>query len=69
MQNLMVAGRCISTERTVQGSVRVMPTCLAMGEAAGLAAALAATSDSPDVHTVDTGNLRALLRKYGAYLP
>ena len=69
LRNVLVAGRCISTERIVQGSVRVMPTCLAMGEAAGLAAALASSAETPDVHTVDTGHLRTLLRGYGAYLP
>lgn len=67
--NVLVAGRCISTEQLVQGSVRVMPTCLAMGEAAGLAAALAARSGTPDVYNVDTVQLRTMLRGYGAYLP
>ncbi|HSI09435.1 MAG TPA: FAD-dependent oxidoreductase [Rariglobus sp.] len=69
LRNVLVAGRCISTERIVQGSVRVMPTCLAMGEAAGLAAALASSAASPDVHAVDTAHLRTLLRDHGAYLP
>src|SRR5690606_36398277 len=50
LKNVLVAGRCISTEQIVQGSVRVMPTCLAMGEGAGVAAALAADTGSPDVH-------------------
>ncbi|HEY9249550.1 MAG TPA: FAD-dependent oxidoreductase, partial [Rariglobus sp.] len=69
LRNVLMAGRCISTEQIVQGSVRVMPTCLAMGEAAGLAAALASTSTAPDVHAVDTARLRTLLRDHGAYLP
>lgn len=69
LRNVLVAGRCVSTEQIVQGSVRVMPTCLAMGEAAGVAAALAASASLPDVHTVDTAHLRTLLRGYGAHLP
>lgn len=69
LRNVLVAGRCISTEQIVQGSVRVMPTCLAMGEAAGLAAALACAAPSPDVHAVDTAQLRTRLRALGAYLP
>jgi len=69
LRNVLVAGRCISTEQIVQGSVRVMPTCLAMGEAAGLAAALAAATPAPDVHAVDTAHLRTLLGHHGAYLP
>ena len=66
--NVLVAGRSISTDREVQGSTRVMPVCLAMGEAAGLAAQMAA-SDDGDVHAVDTGELRARLKGHGAYLP
>ena len=69
LRNVLMAGRCISTEQLVQGSVRVMPTCLAMGEAAGLAAALASSAGTPDVHAVDTAHLRTLLRGHGAYLP
>ena len=69
LRNVLVAGRCISTERDVQGSTRVMPVCLAMGEAAGTAAALAA-SRSGDVRAdVDTALLRQTLRENGAYLP
>lgn len=41
ISNLLVAGRCISVERIVLSSTRVMPNCLATGEAAGIAAALA----------------------------
>lgn len=37
--NLLTAGRCISTTREALGSARVMGTCMAMGDAAGRAAA------------------------------
>lgn len=69
LRNVLVAGRSISCERIVQGSVRVMPVCLAMGEAAGLAAALAARTPGHDVHAVDTAFLRERLREHGAHLP
>jgi hypothetical protein len=69
LADVLVAGRCISTDRTVQGSTRPMPTCLAMGEAAGVAAAMAARQPSADVHAVDAQSLRARLRERGAYLP
>ena len=68
LRNVLVAGRSISCDRIVQGSVRVMPVCLAMGEAAGLAAALASQSDH-DVHHVETLALRSKLTARGAYLP
>jgi hypothetical protein len=45
-----------------------MPVCLAMGEAAGLAAAMAAAGDGRS-RSVDTDDLRKRLRAYGAYLP
>ena len=68
LKNVLVAGRSISTDRDVQGSTRVMPVCLCMGEAAGLAAALAVASDG-DVRAVDTDALRKRLREEGGYLP
>ena len=69
LKNVLVAGRSISCERTVHGSIRVMPVCLVMGEAAGVAAAQAAVSPRIDVHQIDTDALRNRLRKVGAYLP
>jgi hypothetical protein len=68
LSNTLVAGRCISTDHIVQSSTRVMPVCLAMGEAAGIAAAMAAAA-SADVHAVNTDDLRGRLKKHGAYLP
>lgn len=69
LKNVLIAGRSISTDRIVQGSTRVMPVCLAMGEAAGIAAAMAVNDASKDVHSIDTGELRKILTKHGAYLP
>lgn len=36
---LLVAGRCISCDRSAQGSMRLQPTCMFLGEAAGIGAA------------------------------
>lgn len=69
LHNVLVAGRSISCVREVQGSVRVMPVCLAMGEAAGIAAAMAAVLPDHDVHAVNIPALRRRLREEGAYLP
>lgn len=69
--NLLVAGRCISADHHALASCRVMAPCMAMGEAAGIAAAMAALgggSDAPDVSTVDTAALRDALVEAGAVL-
>lgn len=42
IDNLLVAGRCISTDREAMGTIRVGATCGATGHAAGVAAALSA---------------------------
>jgi len=68
LKNVLVAGRSISAERRVMGSIRVMAPCLAMGEAAGIAAKLASEMKPVDVHTVDTDALRARLKEVGAYI-
>lgn len=38
ISNLIVAGRCISGSFVAQASMRIQPTCMSMGEAAGIAA-------------------------------
>ncbi len=68
LHNVLVAGRAISTDRLVNASIRVMPVCLAVGEAAGIAGAMAAAEHiSP--RDVNTKLLRNKLRENGAYLP
>lgn len=42
VENLIVAGRCVSADREAMGSIRVGATCGAIGHAAGIAAALCA---------------------------
>ncbi|SFH68840.1 Tat (twin-arginine translocation) pathway signal sequence [Selenomonas ruminantium] len=39
MSNLLVVGRCASGSFAAQASFRIQPTCMSMGEAAGIAAA------------------------------
>ena len=68
LRNVLVAGRCISTDRAVQGSTRVMPMCLAMGEAAGCAAALALHCGAR-VRDFDVQELRSRLRHWGQHMP
>jgi len=42
IDNLLVAGRCISVTAEAMGSIRIQSHCLATGQAAGTAAAMAA---------------------------
>nr|WP_309693222.1 FAD-dependent oxidoreductase [Armatimonas sp.] len=67
IENLLVAGRCLSAERAVQGATRVMPFCFAMGEAAGLAATLALDLEGA-IRSVDIIELRQRLKTQGAWL-
>ena len=41
IDNLMLTGRCVSVDSVVMSSLRVMPTCMVLGEGAGTAAAMA----------------------------
>lgn len=67
VDGLLVAGRCISTTHEAHSSVRVMGTCMAVGHAAGAAAALAArTGVTPGRLAV--GALQETLRAQGASL-
>ena len=67
LSNVLVAGRCIGSDRQMQASIRVMPGCFLTGQAAGAAAALA--SESENVRSVDIKDLQSALLKLGAYLP
>ena len=68
VRNLLVAGRCVSTDQKVQASIRVMPACYLTGQAAGFAAAMAAKG-ACDVHAVSVPDLQRSLKAFGAYLP
>ncbi len=54
-----VAGRCLSATSDAAGAVRVMPPCMAMGQAAGVDITPA---------EVDVAALRKNLIEQGAYL-
>ena len=65
IDNLLVAGRCISTDHVALGSTRIMSTCMTLGEAAGAAALLSLHEEVPP-RDLDTDLLRMYLRRQGA---
>ncbi len=65
--NLLVAGRSVSCDRLILSSLRVMPNCMTMGEAAGTAAALAIEQNCM-TNRIDISELRKRLRGNGAVL-
>ncbi|MDR1108472.1 MAG: FAD-dependent oxidoreductase, partial [Spirochaetaceae bacterium] len=66
-ENLVVTGRCISVSHEALGAVRVTPLAMALGQAAGTAAALAAGTGGSTL-VLDTAKLRATLIRNGAFL-
>lgn len=67
IEGLMFAGRCASMDAVAMSSARVMPICMAIGEAAGVGAALAVKQNiSP--RDVDVAQVRQILLDAGAIL-
>ena len=67
IDNLLVAGRCLSATHEAQSAVRCMANTIAMGEAVGTAAALALRSGrSP--REIDVCGLQCELLRHGAWL-
>lgn len=67
VENLLVAGRCISGTHRAHASYRVMSICMAMGEAVGIAAALSAQNGiSP--RDVPAADIQKILLERGVIL-
>lgn len=58
--NVLLAGRCISGTHLAHSSYRAMPICMAMGEGAGYAAAIAVKRQIP-LRAVDIKEVQSLL--------
>lgn len=67
IRNLLVTGRCVSASFEAQAAIRTTPTVGSLGQAAGIAAALAAQTGIT-VADVDRSQLRQLLKEQNAYL-
>jgi hypothetical protein len=66
LANMLTAGRCISVDHRVHHATKEIPACMATGQAAGVAAAMAA--QGRDVKALDVGVLQRHLREAGAIL-
>ena len=67
IENLLVAGRCLSATFAAQAAVRIQQNCRALGEAAGLAAALC-LEENITPRQLDTEELRRRLNAQGAQI-
>ena len=67
IEGLMFAGRCASMDAVAMSSARVMPICMAIGEAAGIGAALA-VKQSISPRDVDVAEVRQILLDTNAIL-
>jgi hypothetical protein len=67
VEQLLVAGRCLSATHEALGAVRVMPPACATGQAAGTAAALAVRLGVPP-RQLPVEELQGTLLAQGAYL-
>ena len=62
INNLLVAGRCVSVDHEALGSLRLMPQCGVMGQAAGVAATIA-IKENCEVSNVPISKLQSELKR------
>jgi len=67
VSNLIVAGRSISATHEAMGAIRVMATCMAMGEGAGRAAKISVRGNRTPAE-IDVEELRRQQLEHGVYL-
>ena len=67
-ENIIVAGRCVSSDRLANSGLRVQAACMGMGQAAGATAALAAESNTTPLK-VPLSKIHGLLQNHQAIIP
>lgn len=67
LDNMLVAGRCLSADHGAHSSVRIMPICACLGEAAGIAVAVAKASGH-NTSTVNVSTVQNKLREKKAII-
>ena len=65
--NLMFAGRNVSADPVAFASIRGMPQCMAMGQATGVAAAMALSQQGAPVQALDGGAVRDAMIAQGLW--
>ncbi len=67
-RNLLVAGRCLSSDRLANSALRIQASCMAMGQAAGAAAAIACKfKTTPMEAPID--QIKHLIEENGGIIP
>ena len=67
-KHILAAGRCVSSDTDANSAIRVQAPCMALGQAAGVAASIAAAEAVP-VKAVPLEKIRAALNRLGAIVP
>ncbi len=67
VDNLLVAGRCVSVDHEALGSLRVMPQCGVLGQAAGTASVLS-IQENTTPRGIDIRKLQDILKKQGCII-
>lgn len=67
IDNLIAAGRCISSTHEGHSAVRIMPNCIAMGQAAGVAGAMSSIYNTPP-RNIDINEMHRILKEQGAII-
>ena len=66
--NIIVAGRCVSSDRLANSGLRVQASCMGMGQAAGVAAALASKAGTTPLD-VPLAEIHGMLQDHGQIVP
>lgn len=67
-KNFLVAGRCVSSDRKANSALRVQASCMAMGQAAGAAAAMAVRTNK-DILEIPINDIKQLIAENGGIVP
>jgi hypothetical protein len=68
LKNVVIAGRCLSATREGMGTARTMGPCMAMGQAAGAAAAICAERGLVEIRQLPVRDLQKRLKEQGAVI-